>query len=677
MRESYETTAGTGQPLQAVEARLRVATKGLESMAYGGFCADCGREHRLALTPEAEFAAGSLLAELVADSRAVGDARQSEDRPKDGASEASTVVYRRGLAAAFRPGGGRMLGVALCRTPVGERRVLRAFSGLWDGWSQLPGWAPPLAFAAGDPEWKLAGEAQLAELSARLQALEEERAAALRVLRERIAESDANRDSESRALAVRHAEARVRRRLRRADLRGMAEMDQGVRARRLAELDEESRGDKRELREMKLRWRAYRNDLEDQIAALQARVQALTDNRRSISRGLMRRIHRQTLVRSYAQPAASIDRVFQADEAPPSGAGDCCAPKLIQAAIQQGWAVESLAEIWFGAAPPSGRREHGSFHGACAEKCQPLLGFMLCGLPAAMKGDEPNSSTASVTASSVQKRMAISKAQDPKLRAEAPEPATGQPLPQRFSPPDMRAVELPILYQDSHFVLVDKPSGLLSVPGRGPDAADSVIARIRTRFPEAEGPLMVHRLDMDCSGLMLVALRRDSQRALSMIFEARKVVKHYVALLEGRLEEAEGEIELAFRLDPRDRPRQVYDPVLGKPGISRWRWIGHEAGPAGRTRSRVHFEPITGRTHQLRLHASHPAGLGLPIVGDRLYGNAAADRVPEKEGSAVEASRVVGPASRSIERLMLHACHLAFHHPSSGEMMRFDAPAPF
>ncbi len=228
------------------------------------------------------------------------------------------------------------------------------------------------------------------------------------------------------------------------------------------------------------------------------------------------------------------------------------------------------------------------------------------------------------------------------------------PMAAGFEPPDLRGIPLPIVYRDEALLVVDKPAGLLAVPGRGPWRRDSVIARIADRFPDADGPLTVHRLDMDTSGLMLVALNAGSQRALSMAFEGRRVDKRYVALLDGRLEAEAGCVQLATRLDPGDRPRRMVDPRRGKLGRTVWRRLARELDAAGRDRTRVALEPITGRTHQLRIHAAHPAGLGRPILGDRLYGEA--ERAP---------------------RLMLHACALSFEHPVDGRPMELTSPAPF
>jgi len=206
-----------------------------------------------------------------------------------------------------------------------------------------------------------------------------------------------------------------------------------------------------------------------------------------------------------------------------------------------------------------------------------------------------------------------------------------------------------IIAIDPLFLVVNKPSGLLSVPGRGLDMQDCVVNRIKALFPDCIDQPAVHRLDMDTSGLMVVARTSAAHRHLSLQFAERLVDKRYIALLAGRLNRQSGEIALPFRLDPDNRPHQIHDPLHGKMGISRWRLIGIE----GR-RSRVEFTPLTGRTHQLRLHAAHPLGLGIPIVGDRLYGQ-----------------------GRQPGEMLLHAAHLAFQHPVSGQRMTWESTPSF
>lgn len=206
-----------------------------------------------------------------------------------------------------------------------------------------------------------------------------------------------------------------------------------------------------------------------------------------------------------------------------------------------------------------------------------------------------------------------------------------------------------ILYQDEAIVVVDKPGGLLSVPGRGPDKEDSIASRIRQRIPWCIEQPAVHRLDMDTTGLMVLGLSASAHRHLSAQFEERTVIKQYLALLEGEVVGESGEIALRFRLDPARRPYQIFDPIQGKLGISRWQKL-----EAGAGQSLVMFTPLTGRTHQLRLHASHPQGLGCPIVGDRLYGT-----------------------GMPGEQMLLHASVLEFTHPTSGARLHFSLSAAF
>lgn len=208
-----------------------------------------------------------------------------------------------------------------------------------------------------------------------------------------------------------------------------------------------------------------------------------------------------------------------------------------------------------------------------------------------------------------------------------------------------------LVHATSRYAVVEKPSGMLSVQGKGPERADCACARVRLLFPESSGPVVVHRLDMETSGLLVFALDPEAQRDLSRQFESRQVEKRYVALLEGVEEVDTGEVKLALRPDINRRPLQVVDPERGRPAITFWRVISREID-----RTRVEFTPVTGRTHQLRVHAAAPretGGLGRPIVGDVLYG---------------------GPEA---ERLMLHAAYLSFREPGSERRVEFSSQAPF
>lgn len=198
---------------------------------------------------------------------------------------------------------------------------------------------------------------------------------------------------------------------------------------------------------------------------------------------------------------------------------------------------------------------------------------------------------------------------------------------------------------DASIVVVIKPEGLLSVPGIGPDKQDCLANRIRDMFSECIKQPAVHRLDMDTSGIMVFALTKEAHRNLSIQFQDRRVKKQYIAVLEGVVEKEGGEINLPLRVDITNRPYQIFDPVHGRSGITLWEKI-----EVIDNRTRVLFTPLTGRTHQLRVHASHSMGLGCPIVGDRLYGH-------------------VNPG----ERLMLHANRLTFKHPDTDETMHFES----
>ena len=208
---------------------------------------------------------------------------------------------------------------------------------------------------------------------------------------------------------------------------------------------------------------------------------------------------------------------------------------------------------------------------------------------------------------------------------------------------------LKIVHEDSDFVVVDKESGMLAVPGRGPDKRDCVAERVRAMYPGCPEQPATHRLDMDTSGLMVVARTPEAHRNLSMQFERRETRKRYVALLDGVLKGTRGTIELSFRVDIDNRPYQIYDPVHGKLGMTHWRKVSVEHGL-----SRVDFTPITGRTHQLRVHAAHILGLGIPIVGDPLYGSG------------------TGPG-----QLKLHAAELGFQHPTRGVALDFSSRPKF
>jgi tRNA pseudouridine32 synthase/23S rRNA pseudouridine746 synthase len=216
---------------------------------------------------------------------------------------------------------------------------------------------------------------------------------------------------------------------------------------------------------------------------------------------------------------------------------------------------------------------------------------------------------------------------------------------------------LAVLHATPRYAAIEKPPGLLSVPGIGDANQDSVASRVRAMFPEATGPITVHRLDMETSGVILVALDAATHRALSMQFEARTVRKRYIAILDGAVEGDAGVVTLRQRVDLDDRPRQILDDAHGKKAVTKWRVLDRSMTDDGRPRTRIEFEPVTGRSHQLRIASATPVergGLGAPIAGDSLYGDAT-----------------------SARRMLLHAAELAFDDPDTHVRVEVRSAPPF
>jgi tRNA pseudouridine32 synthase/23S rRNA pseudouridine746 synthase len=483
---------------------------------------------------------------------------------------------------------GKMFGVLVVRDAGGTVGYLRAFSGMIGERWEIDGFAPPVFdVAARDAFWP-AGEAELGGLDAERVAHVDAAAAP----RAALAELDARHAAELEAITARHRE----RRAARAAARERAAGD----AARLHVLAQASRADTAERRRLGAAHAAERAPLAEVVRAADARAAELEAARAARSRELLARIWSTYVLTSASGRRAPIDQVFVAG-APPGGAADCAGPKLLAEAYRRGLRPIALAELWWG----PGERREGAFYPACRGKCGVVLPWMLDGLPhdpAPVFGDA--------------------------REVDAGEPRT--------------------IYEDRWLVVVDKPCGLLSVPGRSGALSDSVLTRLRRRYPDDAGAVIVHRLDLDTSGVLLAARDPATHAALQRMFALREIEKRYVAWLAGDVGADAGEITLPLRVDVDDRPRQIHDPVHGKPAVTTYRVLAREAG-----RTRVALVPHTGRTHQLRVHAAHPGGLGAPIVGDRLYGG--------------------GEAAR----LMLHAEALRFVHPHTREVISIERRAPF
>ena len=531
------------------------------------------------------------------------------------------------------PSGGKMFGVLVVEDAGGRIGYLRAFSGMLDGRWHAPGFVPPAFDAeARDAFWP-AGEAGLGVLADRLDALDAEAAP----LRRALAALDARLAAEAAALRAGHAANRAH--------RHAAREAAGIDAAARRALDQASRADGAAHRAQRAAHRAAREPAAAQLAVLDGARAALDRERAARSRGLLERLQDTYELADARGERRSLRAMFAPHE-PPGGAGDCAAPKLLAHAYREGLRPLALAELWWGPPPLAGGRHEGRFYPACRGKCGPILAHMLGGLdaePPPIFGAPPPASGAGAVGTIGAVASSPESAAGGDEAVEAAEAATAPPL--LGGPP---AGELRVVYEDAWLVVVDKPAGLLTVPGLVRELADCVLARLRARHPEHPDLLVAHRLDLDTSGLVVAAKDLATHAALQRLFANRQIDKYYDAILDGIPRGDRGVIDLALRVDLDDRPRQIHDPIHGKPAITEWRIVARLDG--GRTR--VALVPRTGRTHQLRVHAAHPLGLDAPIAGDRLYGRRGAD--------------ADGP-------LMLRAVSLAFEHPATARPLHVTA----
>jgi tRNA pseudouridine32 synthase/23S rRNA pseudouridine746 synthase len=496
-----------------------------------------------------------------------------------------------------KTGDGKMFGVLVVVDQEGRVGFLRAVSGMLGGQWRVQGFAPPLFDLEDRERFWPAGQVRLAEIEQELQQLLEGPDA------QRLADEASAMKSQHAGsleeLRARQGEERSQRARRREEIELLTDEEQ--KAKKLEALAEESRASRREgkllRKEQELSWQ----EIADRQAAMEAARLQIKRKRRDVSNGLLVKIQDGYRLINARGESASLASLYAPQE-PPGGSGDCAAPKLLGYANRHGLRPIALAEFWWGAEPSGGGRHSEHFYPPCKSKCGPLLPFLLEGTP----------------------------------HEEAPIYAT-----------ETLAEEEPqSVYEDEWIVVVDKPCGMLSVPGAHARLKDSAQTRLRARYPQAEGPLLAHRLDLDTSGLLIMAKSLDVYREVQALFAARKVEKRYVAWLDGEVLAESGEIRLALRVDLEDRPRQIHDPEHGKDAITSFEVLERHGGF-----TKVAFLPRTGRTHQLRVHAAHQEGLGAPIVGDRLYG-------------------------KGQGRLLLHAESLRFQHPKTGEALRVCSPLP-
>ena len=491
---------------------------------------------------------------------------------------------------------GKMFGVLVTRDAAGHDVTLRAFAGMLGGRWDVDGFVGPVFDLADRNAWWPKSELELRELDAAIDAPAAQ-VVALSTRLETLAQSHAAAERLSKA---RDEALRTERQVQRKALVNAPETDETRAV--LARLSNESQRARDARRAEKAAHLAERESVLTSIREEEAARDALKRQRAARSNEFLEELLAGYQLRNARGEIRNVKELF-APEAPPGGAGDCAAPKLFAHAQRNGLQPIALAEFWWGASPVSGTRRHGAYYPSCRRKCGPVLAHMLQGWDVGSF----------------------------EIPGAAP-----------ISPDEPRT-----LYEDRWLAVVDKPEGLLSVPGRHHALRDCVLARLRARYPDATGPMIVHRLDLDTSGVMVVAKDLRTYQELQRQFAKREVEKRYVAIVEGDVAGGQGAIDLPLRVDLDDRPRQMHDPVHGKAALTTWTVLAREAG-----RTRLALRPHTGRTHQLRVHAAHPLGLNAPIVGDRLYGTAA-------------------------ERLHLHAAVVRFVNPGSGQTVEIASPAPF
>lgn len=495
---------------------------------------------------------------------------------------------------------GKMLGVLIAVDDCGDRHTLYAFSGqLGNGGFYHEGFVGPVFdYLQPDGYFKLR-EADISRQTGVIARYEEETLSKIRI------------DYERKKAKAEEEISEFREACRMSKMERNARRASGVTAEESGEMIRQSQYEKAELHRLKKRLAAELQPLSDRLAEARLHLSSLKERRRADSEALQNWLFTNFRLLNARGESMSLSQIFAETPMgiPPSGAGECCAPKLLQAAYQHGWKPVSIAEYWYGRSKDGEVRIHGEHYPACRGKCLPVLGWMLRGLEI-----------------------------EPPLDSVCRTPADREPE---------------IIFENRWFCVVNKPCGMLSVPGKRGDL--SVEKWLTDRYGTCRRVKMAHRLDQDTSGLLIATFDSDSYKVMQSLFATRRVRKTYVADLEGDYESLgvarKGRIDVPLAPDWLDRPRQRIDFTDGKDAVTDYEFISSSEGC-----SRIKFYPQTGRTHQLRVHAASPSGLGMPIVGDRLYG--------KYSGS-------------SSTRLHLHAHRLEFIFPTDGESYIFETPVPF
>lgn len=486
---------------------------------------------------------------------------------------------------------GKMFGVLIVQTVTGETGFLAAFSGILAGKNLHDYFVPPIYDLQQPQGFFRVEEDRITAINIRIRQLQTDK--------DYTACKDRLDDTIRRAnRSIEEAKEQLKASQRNREAKRQANPGESE----LAAMIRESQFQKAELKRLKQQWNERIEALQSEVKAFESIIEKLKTERKNRSAALQQQLFEQFRILNARGETRDLCDIFSETEqkTPPAGAGECAAPKLLQYAYLHHLKPIAMAEFWWGNSPKAEIRRHGYYYPACKTKCEPILNHMLQGLNV-----EANPLTNNIHCNT----------------------------------------ELEIIWEDEWLVAVNKPAGMLSVPGKMD--IDSVYQRLVTRYPDATGPMIVHRLDMATSGLLLIAKTKAVHQNLQAQFKNRTVKKRYIALLDGSIPFDEGTIDLPLCPDPQDRPRQIVNEEYGKPAITNYHVLERSL-----KHTRIAFYPLTGRTHQLRVHAAHPQGLNTPIIGDELYG-------------------------KKADRLYLHAESLKFIHPVTGQTIHLEKKAEF
>ncbi|QIR15379.1 RluA family pseudouridine synthase [Shewanella aestuarii] len=493
---------------------------------------------------------------------------------------------------------GKMFGVLIVKNKQGEVGFLAAFSGKLAEQNILPPFVPPVFDMLTQDSFFSIENQQINALNQKLTALETNPKLAELTLT--LAQQQQVADQQLEAQRQLIVSSRKQRKL--ARLQGETTLDGSAFKALSIELSRQSVQQKNALATLKQTWQNRITEIKEQLAQLTQQIDTVKSQRKALSNALQHKLFGQYQFTNILGDKRDLNDIFNEtpNHLPPAGAGECAAPKLLNYAFNHDYQPIAMAEFWWGASPKSEIKQHQNFYPACHSKCRPILSHMLKGM-------------------------------------------TVDPDPLLVNPAANKTID--IIYQDQHIAIINKPAEMLSVAGK--NITDSVQTRMKTLFPKATGPLIVHRLDMSTSGLMVIALNQQANKALVQQFINRTVTKRYIALIDGCPAQDSGTINLPLRVDLNDRPKQVVCYEHGKHAQTDWCIYKKYT-----SKTLLHLYPKTGRTHQLRMHCAHHLGLGMPIVGDDLYGTQA-------------------------DRLHLHAEFLGFHHPETNQWIEFSSQADF